>query len=90
MNCKECGKELTDKEAIAALEKRVAGLESDLVLERLKGTQYVPYYPVPYPEPMRQPWLDGPVWTAPHTGTPLPHADYVTWGGVGGGSSTAN
>ncbi len=55
MKCKECDREMTDKQAIAALEKRVKQLENDLLLERMRvqSITYIPY--VPYaPEPVPQ------------------------------------
>ncbi len=85
MKCDECGQEVTDRVAIGQLEKRVRQLENDLLLERMRPKE-IQTYPYPVPQPMRQPWLDGPIWISHSTGTLLPHADYVTCGGVGGGS----
>ena len=52
MKCPECDNEMTDKQTIAALKKRVEQLEMELMFEKFKPVPYVPY--VPYTPP--QPW----------------------------------
>ena len=78
MKCKECEHEMPDKDAIAYLERRIAQLQSELMIERMKYPTIVPIQP----EPGYEPWWPRPYrWSLPYeTGDPVPPWPVITCG----------